>query len=934
MLHDEIQPASERIEELFDMASELPAELRAGFLDSRLDPLNESDSAVRAEVERLLLHHDTTGILDETLIGSSGFREPAPYALAPGELLGERFRIRRMLGAGGMGEVYEAEDLTAGQVVALKTIRTDMARDSSQAERFRRELLISRNIAHRNVCKVFEYNDFDRGANGRLRFFTMELLQGETLAQRLASASRLAPGTALEILEQVAAGLDEVHRGGIIHRDLKPSNIFLVREADGRDRAVVMDFGLARNLTDSDLRQTSTGMVMGTRLYMAPELPKSAGVFSDVYSFGVVALELVTGSACPLIPPRSVVSSLDPVWDKALLACFSLDPAKRPASATAVVEMLRRRTRPWRKFAIAAGIAVTVAAAGTAAWKTINPSPKIAKGPTQITFDSFTVDPTTSADGKLLAYASDRHSPEGDLNIWLLNMETNQTRQITSDPGDEDEPALSPDGRMIAWRSHREDTLYVKPVAGGTARALVRHAFAPRFSPDGRSIAFWDGVEGDRSVPARVWVVPAAGGAPRNLAPGFADARFPMWLPDGKSILFRGSRASPPAAGQPEPWWMAAIDGETIRSTRIGDLMAASKLEDHDSPAIFDGERVIFAARAQTDGTGTNLWSVGFMPFLRTPVGTLQALTKSAGLQDVPALLGRTGIVYADLHARDNLFQLNVSTGNLRQITQKDSLDTRVSVSSDGRVLVFGRRVGSVRNIWTMDSRTGAERELAHNELAIPFVSPDGRTAAISAGTSIRLIDVATAHQTNECSDCGELRGWMPQTREVVYLESRPGLLPAIRALDLTTRSRRTLLAAQGLFEAAVSPDGATIAFTIRKDVYSTIFIAKLAGGIAGRENGSPVTPDNQWADKPVWSPDGKALYFRSTLDGFQCIWMRGMDAGRSKIIGPLQPVGHFHQAARSLSGITPAASGLALGGGNLFFSLAVTESNVFALRE
>lgn len=128
-----------------------------------------------------------------------------------------------------MGEVYEVEDLTVVQTVALKTIRADIARDAGQVERFRRELLISRNLAHRNLCKVFHYDEIDRANGDRLRFYTMELLHGETLAQRIGRDGRLSEETALNILDEIAAGLSEVHRNGIIHRDLKPAIVFSSR---------------------------------------------------------------------------------------------------------------------------------------------------------------------------------------------------------------------------------------------------------------------------------------------------------------------------------------------------------------------------------------------------------------------------------------------------------------------------------------------------------------------------------------------------------------------------------------------------------------------------------------------------------------------------------------------------------------------------------
>jgi Tol biopolymer transport system component len=833
-----------------------------------------------------------------------------------------------MIGLGGMGEVYEAEDTKAGQTVALKTIRVEMAGDAAQAERFRRELLIARNIAHRNVCKVFDYDDIDRGSKGRLLFFTMELLRGETLAQRLARVGRLGADAALEILEQVAAGLEEVHRCGIIHRDLKPSNIFLVPEPLGDGRAVVMDFGLARNLSEADLRQTRTGMVMGTRLYMPPELPKAAGVFSDVYSLGVVILEMVTGAPSPIVAPRSVVPSLDPAWDKALLACCNLDPAKRPSSMMEVVGMLRRRTRPWRKWGMAAGTAVMCLVVGAAIWNRINPRPTPVEGATQITFDSgMTGNSASSADGKLLAYSSDRDS-DGDLNIWLQDMKTGTNRQITKDPDDDDDPTLSADGTWIAWRSGRESILSIEATAGGPARVVAKGALAPRLSPDGSRIAYWSGIDGERESQGHAWVIPAEGGTPREIAKGFADARLPIWSEDGKSILFRGVRDPAASLEAAQDWWIVASAGGTPHATGIGARIRAAALQPHDSSAMFTDRSVTFAARS---GHGINIFSIGLYPWLGA-VGAPHAITSGAGLQDAPTILSGGRVAFSDWREKIHLFRVNRFSGTVTQVTNQQSIDTRVSSSADGRTLAFGRRLGMARNIWVKDLRNGTERELASNELDVPFISPDGEVVAISSGSQIRLIDVKNTQQSSECRDCGELRGWIPHSRKLLYLQRTTG--PALRLcmLDLDTKSKTTLLSVPGVDEAAVSPDKSTLAFSARsKGNHSAIFVARLTLNGAARDWEAITAPDG-WAEKPLWSPDGKTVYYVSDSDGFQCIWSREVDATHLRAVGNPQGVAHFHKARTTLSHLSPATLGFAIGGDSLFLSLSLTEGNIWAL--
>jgi serine/threonine protein kinase len=185
--------------------------------------------------------------------------------LSEGRLLAGRWRIVRFIAAGGMGEVYEAEDATLGERVALKTIRGDVASDPRAVERFKREVLLARKVAHPNVCRLFEL-----GTDGGLLFFTRELLEGETLAARIAARGRLAVDEARPIATLLCAALEAAHAAGIVHRDLKATNVILVGQ-----RVVVTDFGLARALgggaSDAGQQSSMTGAFVGTPAYMAPE---------------------------------------------------------------------------------------------------------------------------------------------------------------------------------------------------------------------------------------------------------------------------------------------------------------------------------------------------------------------------------------------------------------------------------------------------------------------------------------------------------------------------------------------------------------------------------------------------------------------------------------------------------------------------------------
>jgi tetratricopeptide (TPR) repeat protein len=306
----------------------------------------------------------------------------AQAAFAPGQVLADRYRIVRFIAQGGMGEVYEAEDRELGERVALKTVRPEIAVQEGALERFKREVQLARKVTHPNVCRLFDLGVHRMGGpDGQaieVRYLTMELLEGETLAQRLKRVGRMSPAEALPIVRQVAAALGTAHDAGIVHRDFKSSNVILV-PGRGGERAVVTDFGLAHGLAEGaslEASLTATGSSLGTPAYMAPEqvAGRRAGPGADIYALGVVMYEMVTGhwpftGGSPMSiavkrltenppPPRRVVADLDPAWEATILRCLQREPADRFAAPAEVVDALEGRavapSRRRRRLALAA----------------------------------------------------------------------------------------------------------------------------------------------------------------------------------------------------------------------------------------------------------------------------------------------------------------------------------------------------------------------------------------------------------------------------------------------------------------------------------------------------------------------------------------------------------------------------------------------------
>ena len=274
--------------------------------------------------------------------------------LPEGALLLERFKLVRLVGRGGMGEVYEARDLRLHATVALKTVRGSAADGGALLDRLRREVQLARAVTHPNVCRVFDLHE-GPGPEGRpVAFVTMEFLDGETLAERLHRDGRLPPGEARSLLEQMAEGLAAIHARGLVHRDFKPGNVMLVGVETGR-RAVVTDLGIARAVgagaDATGWEGTEAGAVVGSPAYMAPEQRRGAEVTArtDVHALAQVAMEMVGGQEGVAGTPRS--------WRSALRSALEPDPARRPADPRALVASLGGPLlgrRPGRAAAIGA----------------------------------------------------------------------------------------------------------------------------------------------------------------------------------------------------------------------------------------------------------------------------------------------------------------------------------------------------------------------------------------------------------------------------------------------------------------------------------------------------------------------------------------------------------------------------------------------------
>ncbi|MGD8396679.1 MAG: serine/threonine-protein kinase, partial [Candidatus Eiseniibacteriota bacterium] len=385
-----------RLKDVVVAAIDLPASQRSAYLDEACG--DDGDLRARAASMLRLAGPETdllrTGgmarILDrlgrsegggEALSPTSDGRATTPHLLSPGVVLAGRYRIERLLGRGGMGVVYEALDQLLSIRIALKTLRlTGPTNDemSRAVRRLKSEVLLARTISHPHVCRMYDLGRSGDDADATW-FLTMELVRGETLAERIRRQGRLRPDEALPLIEQISAALDAAHRAGIVHSDLKSGNVMLTRSGDA-EHAMVMDFGLAqavapetdarhREPVDPDAGTTVAAVgafgalpaLAGTPAYMSPEqvLGRDASPASDVYALGIVVYEMVTGvlpfaGDTPLEiafrrvtdsppSPRTHVDDIDARWEATILHCLATDPAERFQRAVEVADALSRR---------------------------------------------------------------------------------------------------------------------------------------------------------------------------------------------------------------------------------------------------------------------------------------------------------------------------------------------------------------------------------------------------------------------------------------------------------------------------------------------------------------------------------------------------------------------------------------------------------------
>jgi Tol biopolymer transport system component/predicted Ser/Thr protein kinase len=849
------------------------------------------------------------------------------------------YRILEKIGEGGMGVVYKALDTHLDRPVAVKILPPDKVADPERKRRFILEAKAASALRHPNIVVVH-----DIASTQGQDFIVMEYVEGQSL-DHLTRRKGMKVPQALALALQIADGLAKAHAAGIVHRDIKPTNIMVT--ADGLIK--ILDFGLAKLAEDGESLEggrtmtfgegerprTEEGFVVGTAAYMSPEQAegKKVDARSDIFSFGVVLYEMLTGRrafqrdskiktlAAVLGEEPAAVSAVNadiPVDVERLVArCLRKDPQRRwqtmsdlkvalqdmkeeSESGTLRAPAAAPKKRKNLLSYLVGGAALLVAAAFLL--KSFLPGPRKAEGfeISRLTYDAgITMMPAISPDGRLIAYASDR-AGRGDLDIWVQQISGGQALRLTDHPAHDWLPAFSPDGSRIAFRSERDGGgIYMIDALGGEARRFVDGGTQPSFSPDGSLLAFVTYPASLDPRLSRIHLIPAKGGPSRPFQPEFCalfvnQGAAPVWSPDGKNLIFCGRRVDDPASTD---FWVAPIDGG--KPVRTGAVKNLSLTLFTRFPTGWDDHGVYFTVGTTIEGL--NIFRVPIEAGTWSIAGPAVPITSGLGMKAFAGVARNGLIAFANITAGLDAWSVpanpddGVMSSNPARITQDLMTKVSPSISRDGRTIAFtafgGIQAGRIE-IRRKDLQTGQETVFPMQGMSLsqnPRLSPDGSLLAyrdfVGGSSFTFLISKGAAAGTELCKACTVLAVFSDNASALVQADSK-----GLEKMDIRSGVKTAVLAADSgtINDASLSPDDAWIACLVgRPDGRAAIEIARCGGG----GDRILIAEDARYLNSPRWSPNGRYLYFVSEQNDHCAVFAQRLDPITKKPLGKAREV-------------------------------------------
>jgi Tol biopolymer transport system component len=865
------------------------------------------------------------------------------------DALASSYRVTRELGRGAMATVYLAEDLKHRREVAVKVLLPEVA-SALGPDRFLREIEIAAGLSHPHILPLHDSGEVD----GFL-FYVMPYVEGESLRERLDREKQLPVDEAVRLGREVADALSYAHSRGVVHRDIKPENILMQS-----GHAAVADFGIARAVTAAGGdRLTRTGVTVGTPTYMSPE--QAAGEEldgrSDLYALGCVVYEMLAGtppftgasvqslaSQHLTVEPRPVTSFRPAVpagVAAALQRALAKSPADRfnpvgqfaealtPAAGVAGKDVGSGSTRAvWWGAAAIAAIAVTL----VVLWQP-DTSPLPAVGNTiQVTRDpGLEVDPAVSPDGEMVAFAA---GPATGMRIWVRAVTGGRSIALTDSGGNHRWPRWSPDGSEIAYQDR--DGIYVVPRLGGPSRLVARlpetevksseGAFTPvaglAWSPDGTRLAFAGnlGLEG-------LFVAEVGGGGTPTRLTAPREPHSPSWSPDGTRIavasgngIFVFGGAYFGNAGQSSIWIVPLDGGDPIRVTEEDNLDG--------SPAWAPDGRHLFWV---SDRGGTR--DIYRIPVDRRglPEGPPMRLTTGLGVHTMDLSPDGRHLAYSNLRTLSNVWAMPIPDGgpasiaSARPVTAGNQMTEDVDVSPDSQWLVFDSDRGGNADIYKLRVGTDEPIRLTTHPSGdyAPFWSPDGmRIGFHSLRAGNRDLFVINADGTGlrqvTRSPAHELDGdWSPDGRSLVAEIIDVGGMEVEGFIILPLDGG----------EAAARRIPALGDFAVWSPVADTILYHSADGmRVIGTDGGDSRLLVSNEADGTeafygAWAPDGRTVYYMA----------RGPEEWEIRAVpaagGPSRVLVRFDDPERQ-----QARYGFATDGRTFYFTVGSHESDVWVM--